>query len=52
MRYRDAKRLHSGDEVIVKAFRCPQYVVEVEVHDKDVLVLCDDGVQYHHREIR
>lgn len=52
MRYKDAKRLHNEDEVIIKASGCLQYVVDVDIHEKDVFVRCDDGGLYHHTDIR
>lgn len=52
MRYRDAKKLHNEDEVIVKSSGCSQFVVDIEVQDKDVFVRCDDGVLYHHTALR
>lgn len=52
MRYRDAKKLHNEDEVIIKATGCSKYVVDIEIHKKDVFVYCDDGILYHHTDIR
>lgn len=52
MLYRNAKKLHNGDEVIIKSSGYSQYVVDIEIQDKDVFVRCDDGVLYHHTAIR
>lgn len=54
MRYRDAKKLHNGDEVVVKAGNRTLRVVSIEdVPDAGaVMVLCDDGNEYPHRDIR
>lgn len=52
MRYRNAKKLHNGDEVSVKKTGLVQQVLTVERPDeKTILVYCDDGCTYHHREI-
>ena len=52
--YAQAKKLHSGDEVGVKWLDVILRVVEVE-HDqehRDIFVMCDDGVTYHHTALR
>lgn len=54
MNYRMAKKLHNEDEVVRKADGCPLYVLSVE-HCPErhaVLLHCDDGNVYHHREIK
>ena len=50
MKYTGAKKLHNGDEVIVKGTDKSLYVVEIEhdVERKDVFIRCDDGILYHH----
>lgn len=52
MLYRNAKKLHNGDEVIIKSSGYSQYVVDIEIQEKDVFVRCDDGDLYHHTAIR
>lgn len=51
MKFRNAKKLHNEDEVVIKDTRCVQRVVEIEVEGKDVFVRCDDGILYHHTAI-
>lgn len=48
MRYRDAKKLHNGDEVHVKGTAEILSVIETEIQEKDVFVRCTDGCLYHH----
>lgn len=55
MTYENAKKLHSGDEVMVKSGRRPfpcLTVVEVLIEHKNIYVYCDDGNSYHHRELK
>ena len=52
MQYRNAKRLHNEDEVVIKATGRSKYVVQIEIHEKDVFIYCDDGTLYHHTDIR
>lgn len=58
MKYRNAKRLHNGDEVVIieKSGKNPVFrqeiVVECMVEDKDVFVRCQDGYVYHHTAFR
>ena len=54
MRYRDAKKLRNGDEVTLKSGGTTRRVVSIEDYpaNKFVSVLCDDGVEYHHRALR
>ena len=42
MRYRDAKKLHNGDEVHVKGTDEILSVIETEIQEKDVFVRCTD----------
>lgn len=56
MRFRDAKKLHNGDEVTVKETNSENparslWVISVEIEDKDVFIHCDDGGTYHHTEV-
>lgn len=55
MRYKDARKLHNEDEIIVKSTGASLQVVgEVEddtVH-RDVFIRCTDGNLYHHRDVR
>jgi len=54
MKYVNAKRLHNEDEVISKETGDSLYVVSTEVDEehKKVIILCDDGNYYHHRDIK
>lgn len=53
MTYASAKKLHNEDEVILKKAPVILKVVQVIIDEphKDVYVVCDDGNEYHHREI-
>lgn len=54
MRFKNAKKLHNGDEVLIidkngkHPLLRPVHVVEVSIEDKEVFVRCDDGCLYHH----
>lgn len=55
MKYADAKKLHKGDEVLIRESRTefrPAFVIETIVEDKDVFIRCDDGHLYHHRALK
>lgn len=52
MDYRHAKKLHNEDEILIKATGETLRVVEVENTGRAVIVVCDDGHAYHHRDIR
>ncbi len=52
MRYRDAVKLHSGDEVQVKETGAFVHVIEVDIEDKFVLLFCTDGLNHYHDEVR
>lgn len=54
MKYINAKKLHNGDEIIIKKTNEILSVVSVEhyIYTKDVYVLCNDGNKYHHKEIK
>lgn len=54
MTYRNAVKLHSEDEVIVKATGAALTVVDIEVDDsaKAVFIRCSDGNLYHHRALK
>lgn len=55
MRFREAKKLHNGNEVLIrdsqKDFR-PAIVVEIIIDEKDVFIRCDDGFLYHHSALK
>ena len=51
MTYSAAKDLHNADEVLIKKTGAVKTVICTEVEDKTVLVTCDDGNVYTHREI-
>lgn len=52
MRYRNAKKLHNEDEIARKSDGRILRVVEVYAGDGIATVLCDDGNEYVHTEIR
>ena len=54
MKLKDAKKLHRGDEVIVKQNGRIMQVVETETSDdmRNVDVMLEDGVWYGHKEIK
>ena len=54
MRYRDAKKLHNEDEVMRKSDGRSLYVVSTVVNglDRSVIIFCDDGNTYHHRDVK
>ncbi len=54
MKYKDALKLHNEDEVIVKKTGSVLRVSFIERYEreKSVFVFCDDGKEYHHREIK
>lgn len=52
MTFRDAKKLHNGDEVIFKETKSILYVVEVKIDGSDIYIYCDDGNWYHHRTLK
>lgn len=52
MTKRQAEKLHNEDEITVKETGEILTVLSVDVYDKKVLVFCDDGNTYHHRDIR
>ena len=54
MRYRNAAKLHNEDEVIRKSDSASLYVISTVVNtlDKSVIILCDDGNAYHHRDVK
>ncbi len=52
MKYRDAKKLHNEDQVRVKKTEQVLSVVETAVTPKTVTVLCNNGNEYHHTEIK
>ena len=52
MTYREAKKLHNEDEVTLKETGEVMTVVETTITEKTVYVMCDDGNQYLHKEIK
>ena len=54
MKYKDASKLHNNDEVIVKKTGEILRVSFIERYEKEksIFVFCDDGNEYHHRELR
>ena len=51
MTFKDAKKLHNEDEVIHKGTGAILYVVKTSNYEKNIFILCDDGITYHHREL-
>ena len=52
MTFTNAKKLHNEDEVTIKKTGVILTVISTEVKEKTVTILCDDGNEYHHREIK
>lgn len=59
MKYNDAKKLHNGDEIVIKetneiltVLRAYQPRPVNDIARKVILVECDDGNTYHHRNIK
>ena len=52
MTFANAKKLHNEDEVTIKETGVILTVISTEVKEKTVTILCDDGNEYHHREIK
>lgn len=52
MTYGAAKKLHNEDEVTRKSDGRVLTILNVEVTDKAVMMLCDDGETYRHTEVR
>lgn len=54
MRYADALKLHSGDEVTVKRSKEIMRVIETEVvpEIKGISIMLEDGNWYGYKEIR
>ena len=54
MNYRTARKLHNEDEVIRKDDGESLYVVSTKDNreTKTVMILCNDGQEYHHTEVK
>ena len=54
MVYRNALKLHKGDEVTIKKTGCIMMVVttETQLGQKNVNIMCEDGNWYHHTEVK
>lgn len=52
MRKRQAEKLHNEDEITVKKTGEVLTVLSVDVYNEMVLVHCDNGNVYHHKDIR
>lgn len=52
MTYQKAKKLHNEDEVIIKESGAVLTVLNTTVAEKTVIIECDDGNKYHHRDIK
>lgn len=53
MLYKYAKNLRNGDEVIIKQTNEIVTVIDIiYIDDKKIIVMCDDGNEYHHKDIK
>lgn len=55
MRYTDAIKLHSGDEVMMKGrgnHVCTVLEVRIDAANRDCFLFCDDGNTFHHTEVK
>lgn len=52
MTYRNAKKLHNEDEVAIKETGCVLTVVNTTVNEKSVIIECEDGNVYHHKDVK
>lgn len=52
MTFANAKNLHNEDEVTIKETGVILSVISTEIKEKTVTILCDDGNEYHHKEIK
>ena len=52
MTFANAKKLHNEDEIIVKRTGEVLTVLSTEIKEKTVIVLCDDGNEYYHQDIK
>lgn len=54
MTYRDALKLHNGDEVTIKKTGCVMLVVstETQLGRKNVNIMCENGNWYTHTEVK
>lgn len=53
MLYKYAKDLHNGDEVIIKHTNEIVTVIGITYKDdKKIIIMCDDGNEYHHKDIK
>jgi hypothetical protein len=54
MRYADARKLHCGDEITIKETNTQAMVIYVidRKGRKEAVIMCDDGYEYTHQEIK
>jgi hypothetical protein len=52
MRYRDAKKLHKGDQVLIKGTDRIETVNFIEDHEFTVYIYTCEGSDYHHTEVQ
>ena len=52
MTFANAKNLHNEDEVTIKETGVILSVISTEIKEKTVSILCNDGNEYHHKEIK
>lgn len=52
MRFKDAKKLHNEDEVLIKKTGEILTVIEVMHEPKQVNVLLSDGLWYNHKDVK
>lgn len=52
MRYRDAKKLHKGDQVVIKETKMIETVSFIEDSGVSVIVFTCEGSDYNHTEVQ
>ena len=50
MLYKDAKKLHTGDEVVFKKTKVPVYIVSTTIFPKKIEIFLNDGTVHNHKE--
>ena len=52
MRYRDAKKLHKGDQVVIKETKMIETVSFIISEDNCFYIFTCEGSDYHHTEVQ
>lgn len=52
MTYKNARKLHNEDEIIVKETGESLYVISTEINEKNVIIFCNNGEYYYHKDIK